>query len=136
MFWYLDMLLGTTKGRSSSIFTDFTFEVPELCPFLKVQNSKFSSFSSVTWVCLGQMFWYFDILLGTTKDGSSSILTDFTFEVAELPLFKSTNPDICWERGHPRPMDSFFFYFIRFLFERDFSNMLNRFDIAFTVSEI
>ena len=41
MFWNLDMLLGTTKGRSSSFLTDFTFDVPELCPFMKYEIIKF-----------------------------------------------------------------------------------------------
>ena len=39
----MDMLLETTKGRLSSILTDFTFDVPELhvCPFMKYQIVKF-----------------------------------------------------------------------------------------------
>jgi hypothetical protein len=40
MFWNLDMLLGTTKSRLSSVFTDFTFDVPKLCPFMKYQIVK------------------------------------------------------------------------------------------------
>ena len=35
MFWNLDMLLGSTKGRLSSILTDIAYGVPELCPFMK-----------------------------------------------------------------------------------------------------
>ena len=37
----LDMLLGTTKGRLSSILTDFTFDVPELCTFMMYEIVKF-----------------------------------------------------------------------------------------------
>ena len=37
----LDMLLGTTKGRLSSILTDFTFVFVELCPFMEYEIVKF-----------------------------------------------------------------------------------------------
>ena len=37
----LDMLFYPSKGRLSSILTDFTFHVPELCPFVKYEVVKF-----------------------------------------------------------------------------------------------
>ena len=37
----LDMLLGITKGRLSSTLTDFTFDVPELRPFMMYKIVKF-----------------------------------------------------------------------------------------------
>jgi hypothetical protein len=39
--WNLDMLLWSTKGKISTILTDFTFDVPELCPFMKYEIVKF-----------------------------------------------------------------------------------------------
>ena len=37
----LDMLLGTTKGSSSLIWTDFAFDIPEFCPFMIYEIVKF-----------------------------------------------------------------------------------------------
>ena len=36
----LDMLLWSTKCKISTILTDFTFDVPELCPFMKYEIVK------------------------------------------------------------------------------------------------